>query len=67
MSMKETSAAYAEAVRRLKGLHEEEFQGILRGVYEERGLTIRVRMTSKQKLEAELDKARQLLAEHGEI
>lgn len=60
------SKAHAEATRRLKQAHSDEWRSTLRSVYEEMGLEVRFRSTKEEKLAIELEKARLLLAQHGE-
>lgn len=59
--------AYNEASKRLRHLYAEDFHKILEQVYSERGIVVRKRLTGERKKLADLEKARALLASHGEI
>lgn len=60
-------AAYTEATKRLRQAHEQEFHDLLEQVYEERGLSVRKRLTGERLREAEIAKARAVLASHGAL
>jgi len=48
-------------------MHAEEFHKLLEQVYEERGITVRKRLTGERKRQAEIEKARAILASHGAL
>lgn len=64
---KAMGSAYTEATKRLRKKYEEEFHALLEQVYEERGLTIRKRLTGERKKAAEIEAARAVLASHGAL
>jgi len=60
------ASAYAEATKRLRSEFDADFRAILQGVYEERGITVRVRRSKEQALQERIAAARALLAENPE-
>lgn len=60
---KEMSAAYQDANKILRSRHIVEFHEILEQAYVARGLDVKKRLTGARKRQAEIEKARALLAE----
>ena len=64
---KNMRGAYLEATKRLRSMHAEQFHKLLEQVYDERGMTVRKRLTGERKRQAEIEKARAILASHGAL
>ena len=64
---KSMTAAYQEALRRLRINNEKEFHSLLETVYAERGIEVKKRLTGSRKVAYELAKARALLDIHNQI
>lgn len=64
---KAVHAAYSEATKRLRKQYENEFHQILEQVYDERGISVRKRLTGERKKAAEIEAARAVLASHGAL
>jgi hypothetical protein len=54
--------AYSRATQELRKHHAEEFHTLLQEQYDEIGITVRKRLTGERKRQADLEKARAVLA-----
>ncbi len=63
---KEVKRAYVRATTRLRRLYQDEFHALLAQEYESAGLNVRKRLTGERKRQAEIERARALLAEAGD-
>ena len=54
--------AYARATQELRSHHAEEFHVLLQEQYDDMGITVRKRLTGERKRQADLEKARAVLA-----
>jgi hypothetical protein len=59
---KELSALYGKALKELRRKHDVEFHGILEGLYKEAGMDVKRRLTGERKRQADIAKAKAVLA-----
>lgn len=59
---KAMNKAYAVATKELRRRHSDEFHAILEGVYADMGLSVRKRLTGVRKRQADIEKAKAILA-----
>lgn len=64
--LKEVKRAYVRATAELRKQYADEFHVLLAAEYEKAGLSVRKRLTGERKRQAEIARARALLAEAGD-